>query len=116
MITDAEKQSIEMMYPSRDVLSNRDTTQLNWYRDLAPFPLVDNSAKGMDPAARNEARTVDEFHCKMFDMTKEEDVALYSIVKQRILSGWYTQCKELVKWEDTPLFIWLEWIQSYKEI
>ena len=107
-----------MMYPSTDILSNRDDAKLNWYRDLAPFPIMDGGNKSMDPEARRDARTIDEFHCKMFDMTKDDDVSLYSVVKQRILSGWYTQCKELVKWEgqEAPLLIWLEWIQSYKEV
>lgn len=105
------------LYPDKDILSG--SCILKWFPDLKPYPLrVSPGNLGLDPRDRADAYTVEEFHCYMFDLTNEEDLNMYKLVKQRIISGWYTQLKEISKWEssDQPLKVWLEWVQSYKEI
>lgn len=64
------------------------------------------------------ARKSNEFYCKLFDMTNEEDLVDYKSVKDRVLDGWCRIVKEETKWNDknTGVLIWLEWVQTYSEI
>lgn len=105
-------------YPNNDTLSFSNRS-LEWYPDIAPLPIRSgDGVNTLDPEQRLDAVTVDEFHCKLFNLKDQEDMNLYRTVKQRIASAWYTQVKEITKWEsaDQPIYVWLEWIQSYREL
>lgn len=102
-------------FPRQDDFSCCKSTLL-WFKDMEPYPVrCADSIDAMDPDTRSLAGTTEEFHCKMFTLTNPEDLSCYQTVKQRIVFGWYTQVKELTKWEDEPK-VWLEWIQTYKDL
>lgn len=106
-------------YPNNDTLSFSNCA-LEWYQDLAPLPIRSDGSgvDTLDPDQRLNSTIVDEFHCKLFNLKDDEDMRLYRLIKQRIASSWYTQVKEITKWEsaDQPIYVWLEWIQSYREL
>ena len=110
---------ITEIYPGQDEFSYTPDSPIYWYSDIGSIPLrVDSRLDGMDAQVRQLARTVHEFHCRMFEMDKEQDRHDYEVIKQRMVQGWYTPVKELTKWDEAnlPLKVWLEWTQSYKEV
>lgn len=53
------------------------------------------------------------FHSKKFDLEDEEEVKYYQWVRDRIANGWFLGSKLELRWDDSGLKAYMEWVQRY---
>ena len=101
--------------PEVDILSYFPTRQLYWLTGTSTPPFCNKPEQPVNQQLLSHTVTRSEAHCKLFDMSIDNDRILFQIIKNRVLQGWYKLAKEETHWdsESKKMLIWLEWVQNY---
>lgn len=96
--------------------SNLHNGKLQW-PGINGLPVRNEIPVNIKEEEKDYAVLVGDFHCRHFDLNKEEDREYYSWVKDRIVNGWFHQLHAHHTFkEDLPYpHIYLEWVQLYYE-
>ena len=101
--------------PEKDILSYYPTRQLYWLNGTNQPPFCNKPDQPLNKTMLMNAMRKSESHCKLFDMSVEVDMALYQLIKNRVLRGWYRIAKEETHWDadGKKMLIWVDWVQDY---
>ena len=101
--------------PDRDILSYFPDRLLYWLGTPGTPPFCNKPEQPVNAQLVSQAVKRSEAHCKLFEMSTDQDCILFQIIKNRVLQGWYKVAREETHWdpESKKMLIWLEWIQNY---
>lgn len=81
------------------------------------FPVRGSTTKALKEGEQYNATFVKEFHCRIFDLSKEEDLKEYKWVMDRICNGLFLVTYVQRQWDarSKAMLVYLEWCQCYYE-
>ena len=101
--------------PAVDILSYFPSRELYWLGEIGTPPFCNRPEQPLNSQIMSQAIKRSEAHCKLFDMSEDQDRILFQVIKNRVLQGWYKVAKEETHWDSDSkkMLIWLEWVQHY---
>jgi hypothetical protein len=92
--------------------------QLHWPGTAGGFPFRGNQVPTLTTEETEEIPLAFDFHCKVFELWKEDELREYTQIRDRITNGWYqsVHIERLFDEERANWRVYLEWNQIYGEL